>query len=254
MLFSKIREGERAVIIFPGIGQSESYYRALFRNTSCALFYLNYTCLSQENFSTEAEALDILKRELVTVSSSYGGTPLWLAYSFGGRIALKLWARQPTAACRPGQLMLVAADGLCVHPLYQLATKPSLRSYIARLVRMRWFTMVLLWVLPFWGFRRRALKKFFAHWPPEQIYALWCFWANQLPLPDCWPTTVHWVAAEKDRLFPVRCFKRLVRFYPGKIRLRVLERTSHFMAPSTLEPIIQSWLSGKHHQDENKNI
>lgn len=253
-LFIKIRDGEQPVMVFPGIGQSESYYRALFRNTSCALFYLNYTGLSEENFSTEAEALGILEQDLASVSSSYGCAPLWLAYSFGGRIALKLWARQPATACRPGQLMLVAADGLCVHPLYRIATKPSLRPVIARLVRKRWFQKFLLGVLPFLGFRRKALRAFFERWPPEQIYALWCFWADDQPLPDRWPANVRWIAADKDRLFSARCLKRQAKAYPQKIRLTMLDKSSHFIAPARLEPFIQSWLSGKHHQDENKNV
>lgn len=253
-VFKKIREGDLPVVVFPGIGQAENYYQGLFRHTNCSLFFLDYRALLGNSFSSEDIALQALDRILESISTDYGRMPLWMAYSFGGRIALKLWARRPASAYMPEQLLLVAADGLCVHPLYLLATQPFLRPSIKGLVRKDWFQKLLLKVLPFWGFRRLHLVSFFERWSPQDIYALWCFWSKQPSLPDAWPGPVRYVAAEKDRIFPLRCLCRLQQRYPGKIRLTVLENSSHFIAPSRLEPIILSWLSGKHHQHENENV
>lgn len=242
------------VIVFPGVGQPESYYLALFRHTRCALFFLEYDTLTRERFADEAAALEALDNAVKGVASGYGRQPLWLAYSFGGRIALKMWARRPASACKPEQLLLVAADGLCGHPLYRMATRPFLRPIITRLIRCKGFQNFLLFVLPYWGFKRKALTAFFERWTPAQIYDVWCFWAVSPSPPNLWPAPVWYVGAEKDRIFPMRCMRRLALRYPEKIRLTLLKNSTHFIAPPLPEPAIKSWLSGKHHQDKNEDI
>lgn len=253
-VFRKIREGGRPVFVFPGIGQAESYYQSLFRHTSCSLFFLDYTVLIRNSFSSEDFALQVLDRTVEIISSDYDRTPLWIAYSFGGRIALKLWARRPASTCMPEQLLLIAADGLCIHPLYHLSTQAFLRPYVKCLVGKNWFQKILLRVLPFWGFKRRLLNAFFDRWSPKDIYALWCFWAKRPSPPDSWPGAVLCVSGERDRIFPARCLRSMAKKHPMKIKLKILENSSHFIMPSRLEPIILSWLSGKHHLNEHENV